>query len=328
MRQEPAAALSHASSLMPLAIKVSVVMPVERIGGDAERAIASVLGQKAPFGFELIVVSAEALNLPQDNRLRNVVEADRNPARRRNRAAAVAQGDVLAFIDDDAAADPLWLSTAIAYLDDHADVLAIGGPDPAPEDSPDAELISDMLLATPLVGSGVAAHENRRGVFDVRSPSDLALVNLFVRRGAFTGFDESIGYIGEDTALIGKLVEAGRVVYHDGVRVHHRRRPFPGPYLKQRWRYRVKTGQLLVRGSREHRSNRKIQAFMIAGTIGILFAPLVVVPYGIAMLILGARTTRLPARKWGVIPFAFAAHHATYFAGIAFGALLGLLNRD
>ena len=45
-----------------------------------------------------------------------------------------------------------------------------------------AELISDTLLATPLIGSGVAAHENRRGMFDVAHASDVALVNLFVRR--------------------------------------------------------------------------------------------------------------------------------------------------
>ena len=49
---------------MPHALKVTVIMPVERIGGDAERAIASVLNQQAPFAFELIVVSAAALSLP------------------------------------------------------------------------------------------------------------------------------------------------------------------------------------------------------------------------------------------------------------------------
>lgn len=302
-------------------------MPVERIGGDAERAIASVLSQATAFAFELIVVSAEPLNLPPDNRLRNVVEPDRNPARRRNRAAEAAKGEVLAFIDDDAVADPRWLATAVGYLDSHPDVLAVGGPDPAPDGSPDAELTSDMLLAARLVGSGVAAHENRRGVFDVRSPSDLALVNLFVRRSAFTGFDESIGYIGEDTALLADLMERGRVVYHDGVRVCHRRRAFPGAYLAQRWRYRVKTGELLVRGSGAHRSNPKIRAFLVAGTLGILLAPLVIVPYLIAMFILGARVTRLPRRKWPLIPFAFAAHHATYYAGIVWGILRAMRRR-
>jgi glycosyltransferase involved in cell wall biosynthesis len=268
------------------------------------------------FVFELIVVSAAPLaNLP-DDRIRNVVEPNRNPATRRNRAVSASSGEILAFIDDDARADPHWLFTACAYLDDHRDVIVLGGPDPAPDDSTNAELISETLLATPGIGSGVAAHENRRGVFDVKSASDIALVNLFVRREAFTGFDESIGYIGEDTALVEQLMRRGRIVYHDGVRVFHRRRAFPGPYLKQRWRYRVKTGTL-------RRVDAKVRTFLIMGTICIVLAPIAIFPYAIATLILGGRTTRLPPRYWPMLPLAFAAHHLTYYFGICWGLLRG-----
>jgi len=289
-------------------------MPVERIGGDAERAIASVLRQAAPFDFELIVVSAAPMPIAADDRLRNVVETNRNPATRRNRAVSEARGEVLAFIDDDARAEPGWLANAVAYLDEHPDVLALGGPDPAPDDSTTAELFSDTLLATPLIGSGVAAHENRRGTFDLKAPSDIALVNLFVRRSAFTAFDESIGYIGEDTALIESLMRRGRVVYHDAVRVVHRRRAFPDAYLRQRWRYRVKTGQ-------RRAFTPKVVAFLVAGTLAIVAAPLAIVPYFLLTLFLGARATRLPLRYWPVIPFAFALHHATYYFGIVWGVV-------
>ncbi|HEY0142278.1 MAG TPA: glycosyltransferase [Thermoanaerobaculia bacterium] len=299
-------------------LKVSVIMPVERIGGDAERAIASVLAQEAPFRFELIVVSAEPLQLWADNRVRNVTVEDRNPATRRNRGVSVAAGEILAFLDDDASADPHWLATACAYLDEHSDVLALGGPDPAPPDSPVPELIADTLLATRWIGSGVAAHENRRGVFDLRHATDIALVNLFVRRSAFTGFDEAIGYIAEDTGLLEQLMARGRVVYHQDVRVFHRRRAFPGPYLRQRWRYRVKTGQMLIRGSKSHRSG-KVQAFLVAGAIAILLAPLVVFPYALLTLVLGVRATRLPVRWWPFLPVAFAMHHAVYWFGIVTG---------
>ena len=298
-------------------LKVSVIMPVERIGGDAERAIASILNQDATFAFELIVVSAEPLTLPGETRVRNVVEPNRNPATRRNRAVSVAGGEILAFIDDDAVADPSWLTTACRYLDAHPEVLALGGPDPAPPGSPVNELISDTLLATPWIGSGVAAHESRRGTFEVARSSDIALVNLFVRRSAFTGFDEGIGYIGEDTALVEGLRSRGRVVYHEPVRVHHRRRAFPGPYLRQRWRYRVKTGRL-----QRTRRDPKVTAFVIAGAIGILFAPLLAVPYALATFILGARATRLPMRWWPLLPVAFAMHHLTYWLGIVTGLTL------
>jgi len=249
--------------------------------------------------------------------VRNVVEPNRNPATRRNRAVSASSGEILAFIDDDAIADPHWLANAIDYLDQHPDVVALGGPDPAPDDSSIAEWISDTLLATPWIGSGVAAHENRRGTFDVQHASDIALVNLFVRRDAFTGFDESIGYIGEDTALIEKLMP--HVVYTDAVRVFHRRRAFPGAYLGQRWRYRVKTGEMMRRGSRPP----KVKAFLLAGVVGLLTLPVSLPLYLIATILLGAKHTRLPVRYWPAIPFAFAAHHATYFAGICWGLLRG-----
>src|SRR4051794_7623457 len=294
-------------------------MPVERIGGDAERAIESVLRQEAPFPFELILVSAAPLAIGLGTGVRNVIEPNRNPATRRNRAVSEASGEILAFIDDDAMAGAGWLSTAVSYFDAHAEVLALGGPDPAPDDSTPAELIAETLLATPLIGSGVACHENRRGVFAIENASDVALVNLFVRKSAFRGFDESIGYIGEDTSLIASLLP--HVIYHSEVRVFHRRRAFPGPYLRQRWRYRMKTGEMLARGSAAYAKNRKIRAFLFVGAIAILAAPIAIVPYFVATLILGARTTRLPKRDWIVLPFAFAAHHATYFSGIVWGAI-------
>lgn len=294
-------------------------MPVERVGGDAERAIASVLAQEAPFPFELIVVSAAQLNLPAETRLRNVVEGDRNPATRRNRAASASSAEYLAFIDDDATADPRWLANAVSYLDGHPGVLALGGPDPAPPDSSIPELLSDTLLATRFIGSGIAAHENRRGVFDLTRASDVALVNLIVRRSAFTGLDESIGYIGEDTKLIEELMRRGRVVYHQDAVVFHRRRAFPGPYLRQRWRYRVKTGRMLAAGTKTR--DPKIDTFLFAGFLAILFAPFVIVPYGIVTLVLGVRATRLPARWWWAIPFAFAMHHLTYWLGLVTGLI-------
>ena len=294
-------------------MKVSVIMPVERIGGDAERAVASVLRQETPFAFELIVVSAAPLEDLVRAGVRNVVEPNRNPATRRNRAVSASSGEILAFIDDDAIADSHWLANAIRYLDEHPGVVALGGPDPAPDDSSIAEWIADTLLATPWIGSGVAAHENRRGTFAVQHASDIALVNLFVRRDAFTGFDESIGYIGEDTALIERLIP--HVIYTDAVRVFHRRRAFPGAYLRQRWRYRVKTGEMMRRGSRPP----KVKAFLLAGVVGLLTLPVSLPLYLIATFILGAKHTRLPVRYWPAIPFAFAAHHATYFIGICWG---------
>jgi succinoglycan biosynthesis protein ExoA len=314
-------------------VQVSVIMPVDR-GEDARPAIDSILRQQAA-DYELIVVSPVAM-ASASPRVRNVIVADRNPAVRRNAAAALATGEVLAFIDDDATASAGWLARGMAIVAD-AGVVAAGGPDPAPEDSSSAELISETLLATPLIGSGIACHENRQGRFDVRRPTDLALVNLFVRRDAFEeagGFDAAIGYIGEDTALIETLLKIGRVVYDGDLLVHHRRRAFPGPYLRQRWRYRLKTGAMLAGGSRAYSRNPRLLAFLGAAAILFLcalYAPplalVLLVLYAVGTLILGIPATRLSMVWWPLLPFAFALHHATYLAGICVGAAKQIFRR-
>ncbi len=317
--------------------EVSVIMPMGRPGPDADRAVEAILAQVTDRPFELIVISGMDVDLPRDSRIRHVVIPDRNPAVRRNRGAKVAKGLVLAFIDDDAFAEPSWLETGAALLDEDEHVLALGGPDPGPADAPISEKISDTLLSTPFVGSGIAAHESRPGTFRVRVPFDVALVNLFVRADAFRdtgGFDEEIGYIGEDTDLIEKLMQIGLVLYASTVIVRHRRRPFPGPYLRQRWRYRVKTGEMLVRGSRAYRKSGKILAFL-GGGFGFLAVALISPPiaaillgvYAVGVLALAIPPTKLPIRWWWVIPAAFLLHHATYFAGIIAGMARALFRR-
>ena len=309
-------------------MKISVIMPVDR-GEDARPAIDSILRQAGGVDYELMVVSPVAIS-STDPRVHNVIVLDRNPAVRRNAAAVVGTGELLAFIDDDATASTDWLARGSAIIAAGADVVAVGGPDPAPADSTAAELISETLLSTPLIGSGIACHENRPGRFDVRRPTDLALVNLLVRRDAFDqagGFDTAIGYIGEDTALIERLLEIGRVVYDSGVVVHHRRRSFPGPYLAQRWRYRLKTGAMLAGGSRAYSRNPKLLAFL--GAAAVFFLCVLLVPrvalvmlalYAAGTLILSIPGTRLSIVWWPLLPFAFALHHATYLAGICAGA--------
>lgn len=317
------------------AIRVSVIMPMDRPGEDALRAVRAVLGQKTPTRFELIVVGPGSLSLPSDARLRHVVMEERNPAIRRNAAAGEARGGILAFIDDDAFADSDWIDKAMTYLDAHPDAVAMGGPDPPPEGSPPAELISDTLLSTRWLGSGIAAHEVREGVFPIRKPWDVALVNFFVRRGAFEaagGFDRSIGYIGEDTDLVRRLLLLGPVVYHHGVCVFHRRRRFPREYLRQRWRYRVKTGERLLRRGSPYKS-AGVFAFLAAGAAFLALVAFVpgsasslLLLYAVLVTACAIPSTRLPVAWWPLIPVAFALHHATYFVGILAGVGKGMIG--
>ena len=255
-----------------------------------------------------------------------------NPARRRNAAAREARGRLFAFLDDDATAEPGWLAAGVSALRE-ADIA--GGPDPGPHDAPYGERLANLLLATPGIGSGVPAHEwNPRGG-PVRSAHDVALCNLFVRRETFErlgGFDESFGYIGEDTDFIRRALDGGaRVVLEPSARVRHRRRAFPGPYLAQRWRYRVKTGRLLVEKPGLHARGR-VAAFLAtafaASAALVLFGPRFLYPaaalYAAATWALSFPIWRRDLALFPAVPFAFAAHHLTYLAGLLVGMVTGI----
>jgi GT2 family glycosyltransferase len=234
-------------------------------------------------------------------------------------------------LDDDAAAETCWLAAGAAALTRFG---IVGGPDLGPADAPYGERVSDLLLSTPRIGSGVPAHERQPPSGPVRSPHDVALCNLFVRREVFEslgGFDESFGYIGEDTDFVRRAMESGVTVALDpSVRVRHRRREFPGAYLSQRFRYRVKTGRLLVERPGLHARGR-IAAFLACGfaatagvaMFGARFAAPAALAYAAVTWLFSFSIWRRDLLLFPAVPFAFALHHATYFAGLLVGMARG-----
>ncbi|HEY3169948.1 MAG TPA: glycosyltransferase [Thermoanaerobaculia bacterium] len=313
--------------------QVSVLIASDRVDTLLPECLRSLEAQSTGPAFEIVVASAEK---PRTDGLRTPVrwvEVDsRNPAHRRNRAAQEARGSILAFLDDDATAEPGWLASGAAAA---GSAEIVGGPDLPPRAAPYAERLSNLLLATPWIGSGVPAHEwNPRGG-PVRSPHDVALCNLFVRRETFErlrGFEESLGYVGEDTEFVRRALVAGvRVVLDPAVLVRHRRRGFPGPYVAQRWRYRVKTGRLLVERPGLH-SRGRVAAFLAAGFAGsagvALFGPRFFLPalalYALSTWALSFPIWRKDPALFPAVPFAFAVHHSTYFAGLLTGIARGV----
>jgi GT2 family glycosyltransferase len=321
------------ASMTPL---ISVVIASDRVDESLPACLASLERQELPPSFEVLVASSspparmEGLSFPCEW----IPVESRNPATRRNLAARRAQGRLLAFLDDDAEAEPRWLESGARALE-NADVA--GGPDFGPPDAPYLERISDLLLATPWIGSGVPAHERHAPEGPVRSPHDVALCNLFVRRDAFEavgGLDESLGYVGEDTEFVSRSLARGlRVRLDPAVRVRHRRRAFPAGYLAQRWRYRVKTGRLFVERPGLY-SRARMTAFLSAGFLasagvaafGAPFLLPAAVAYAGATWAFSFPIWRHDLALFPAVPVAFALHHLTYFAGLLTGIARGLLT--
>jgi GT2 family glycosyltransferase len=293
--------------------EVSVVIASDRVGKDLDACLAALAAQAAAPPFEVLVVSALEPAPRTDLLVGWIRMEERNPAMRRNRGADFAAGRRLAFVDDDARPAPDWIGRGAASA-----ARLVGGVDLLPEGSPWSERLSDLLLATPGIGSAIPAHERTPRGGKARSPSDLALCNLFVDRELFDalgGFDESLGYIGEDTDFVRRAIDSGVEPELDpALAVFHRRRAFPGPFLAQRWRYRFKTGRLLVERPSGSLTG-KIAVFLAGGAIAAA-----------AAVLFGSRFVRDPA-LFAAVPFAFFLHHANYWIATVAGMAAALGRR-
>jgi GT2 family glycosyltransferase len=167
--------------------------------------------------------------------VRYVYSPTRGLCRARNLAVREARGDLLAFIDDDATADPGWLAALVDAAGAEDERLVAGG---------------QVVPASPeRAGAFVASEyvDHRSAVYQGRIDRDpLGGGNMAAYRSAFATvglFDERLGagarYPAADDNDIGlRLLEAGyRIVYVPEATIYHRawRRRWSYPAL--RWRY-------------------------------------------------------------------------------------------
>lgn len=115
--------------------RVSVVLPTYNRPTSLHACLASLAAQDFPRDdYEVIVVddgSRESLTTVVDQfvgtmSVRLLQQRNAGPASARNAGAAAARGALLAFIDDDCAATPHWISTLVRHASEY-EHAAIGG---------------------------------------------------------------------------------------------------------------------------------------------------------------------------------------------------------
>lgn len=125
-------------------MKISIIVPCSR-PDTVEETIQSLLRQEWK-DFEVLVVGqgekgdertiavrTVVENTANDSRVSYVHCRQRGAARARNAGIEAARGDLLAFIDDDSAANADWLSTLVSRFDQDPDIGVVGGAVIAPE---------------------------------------------------------------------------------------------------------------------------------------------------------------------------------------------------
>lgn len=147
----------------------------------------------------------------------------------RNVGLKVADGEIVAYIDDDAYPDPHWLSyMAVAFLT--TEHVGIGGPNLAPQgDGP----VADCVANSP----GGPSHV----LFSDTEAEHLPGCNMAFRRAAILaadGFDTRFRIAGDDVDLCWRLLEQGGTLgFHAGAVVWHHRRDSIAAYLRQQRNY-------------------------------------------------------------------------------------------
>lgn len=166
-----------------------------------------------------------------------------SPAIKRDKGAAAAKGNYLAFIDDDAYPEPTWLTVALLAFEREPDVVAVGGPAQTPPSDPFWARASGAVFLSRFSGGFPQRYLSlppRRYVDDWPS------VNLIVRKDAFEaagGFDNAF-WPGEDTKFCMDLVQktGGKILYLPEMLVWHHRRAGLCKHLRQVGNYGAHRG--------------------------------------------------------------------------------------
>lgn len=219
---------------------ITVVVPTFRRPAALARCLASLAAQDYPTDRLEVVIADDGGTMPLDGviaahatvlSLVPLALPHGGPAAARNAGAAIARGEILAFIDDDCTADPRWLSTLEASLRRHP-TAAVGGR--ILNGVPDNPYVraSHTLLAFLYQHY----HEQQRGWLPFFTTNNLAMrTETFAAVG---GFDPSFTFASEDRDWSDRCRRAGRALVHaPEAMVTHAPELSMRRYLRMHFRY-------------------------------------------------------------------------------------------
>jgi O-antigen biosynthesis protein len=210
---------------------VSVIVCTHNGAQTLPECLQGVRGLSYP-DFELIVVddgsSDDSADVARAHGATVVASEHRGLSAARNAGIARANGEIVAFLDDDAYPDPDWLHYLAALLRDDRHV-GVGGPNIPPEDG----FVAECVAAAP----GGPIHV----LISDREAEHVPGCNMAFRKSALEeigGFDEDFRVAGDDVDVCWRLQEAGwKLGFSAGAVVMHRRRDSVRRYLRQQYGY-------------------------------------------------------------------------------------------
>lgn len=227
---------------MPYEPKVSIIIPVKEINDYIRESIPYILGLDYK-KFEILILPDE----PSKEGLENtkiVPTGHIGPAQKRNIGAENAQGEILAFLDDDAYPKKDWLKKAVKHFQ-KKEIAAAGGPAVTPKNDSFWQKVSGAVFLSRFSGGNP---ERYWPIGRVKQVDDWPSVNLLVRKKDFNevnGFNSNF-WPGEDTLLCQDLIFKlnKKIIYDPQVLVYHHRRAGLLKHLRQIGQYGLHRGYL------------------------------------------------------------------------------------
>jgi GT2 family glycosyltransferase len=220
----------HIGSPVP---RISVIVCTYNGAATLRSCLEGILTLHYP-NYEVIVVSdgstdASAAIAASYEGVRVIETPQQGLAAARNSGMEAAEGEILAYIDDDAIPDPDWLSH-IAGAFSSGPYAAVGGPNVLP---PDSSAVAECVANAPGGPTHVLVSD--------REAEHIPGCNMTIRAAALReigGFDPQFRAAGDDVDMCWRLLDCGhRIAFSPGAVVWHHRRSSIRGYLRQQRGY-------------------------------------------------------------------------------------------
>lgn len=220
--------------------KVSIIIPCQGINFNTRESIEHCLSLEYS-AFEVLVLPDSAPDTDPPG-ITVIPTGKIGPGEKRDMAVGQAEGEFLAFIDDDAYPARSWLKEAVEHFHD-SQVAAVVGPAVTPASDSLRQRASGFTYSA-FIGSGGNRYryipQRQREVDDYPSCNFIVRKSVFKELGGFS----TVFWPGEDTKFCFELTKKlhKRIIYDPKVLVYHHRRKLFIPHLKQVWSYAVHRG--------------------------------------------------------------------------------------
>ena len=224
--------------------------------------------------YELILIGdeeTELLNISNkkanDYGIKTVVKYEPFAAgKKRNIGVELANGDIIAFTDDDTILREDWLNNAVKHLNDNTNYVGVGGPNFTPREGlPFAKAVGRIFGSKFLFSF--------RYTIGHAKPKEIEhnpTCNYIIKKEVFetVKFHNTL-WPGEDAEFDIRLIKNGfKILYAPNVVVWHHRRSRPLPFLRQMFNY----GKTRAQVTRMHPDSFDIRYFAFISAFFFLIA--------------------------------------------------------